>query len=253
MSEAKNPVKAVQRTIEVIDFLRDTGGARVTEIAEALDVSKGTVHCHLATLEESGYVTKEGNEYKLGLRFIDLAYHARSRIKIYDLATSEVDKLAEESGEMALFMVEEDGQAVCLYRADGENAVKTELYVGYRNDLYHTAVGKSLLAFMPEEKRDRIIAETDFQSLTPNTITDETELREELADVRQSGIAYNHEETISGLVGVGAPIRNQQGELYGSLSIIGPVRRMNEERLNSEIPDMIRRAVNIIEINSTSL
>lgn len=253
MTEAKNPVQAVQRTLEIVDVLRDTGGARVTEIAKEIGVSKGTVHCHLATLEENGYVVNDGDEYKLGLRFIDLAHYAKERIDIYDIATSEVDALAEESGEMALFTVEEDSKGVCLYRAEGEEAVQTEIYVGYRNDLYHTAVGKAMLAFMEPDKRDRLIDEMEFESFTPSTITDEEELRAELEEIREDGIAYNHGETIQGLVGAGAPIRDQNGSVYGAISIIGPVRRMDEERLENEIPEMIHRVVNIIEINVTSL
>lgn len=253
MNKAKNPVQAVQRTIDIIDHLRDTGGARVTEIADAVGVSKGTAHCHLATLEQNGYAIKEGHEYKLGLRFIDLAHHAKARIDIYDVTTTEVDALAEESGEMTLFTVEEGGDGVCLYVARGDNAVQTKVYVGYRNGLYHTAVGKAILAFSPAEERDSLIDGMEFEPITPNTITDPRTLRDELEQVRQDGIAYNHEETIQGLVGVGAPIRDQNGTVYGAISVIGPTRRMSDERLNDEIPEMIRRAVNIIEINITSL
>ncbi|WP_207592743.1 IclR family transcriptional regulator domain-containing protein [Halomontanus rarus] len=253
MAEAKNPVQAVQRTLEIVDVLRDTDGARVVEIAERVGMSKGTVHCHLATLEEGGYVVKDGNEYKLGLRVIDLAHHAKNRIDIYDLVTEQVDSLAEESGELALFTVEEGGEGVCLYMATGEAAVKTEVYVGYRNDLYYTAVGKAMLAFMPAERRDRIIEETAFEAITPNTIIDEVELREELESIREEGIAYNYSESIHGLVGAGAPIRDQDGTVYGAISVIGPARRMDDERLENDIPEMIRRAVNIVEINITSL
>lgn len=253
MTKAKNPVRAVQRALSIVDVLRETGGGRVTDIADEIGASKGTVHCHLATLEEHGYVVKEDKKYKLGLRFIDVAHYAKNRVEIYDYTRSEVDTLAEESGEMALFTVEENGQGICLYKAEGEDAVQTEVYVGYRNELYHTAVGKAVLAHMPQEKRDHIIAETEFEQITPDTITDAERLKAELEEIRRNGIAFNHEETIQGLVGVGAPIRDQDGTLYGAVSIIGPVRRMDEHRLTTEIPEMIHRAVNIIEINITSL
>lgn len=253
MNKAKNPVKSVQRTIDIVDYLRNTGGARVTEIAGAVGVSKGTVHCHLATLEQNGYVIKDGNKYRLGLRFIDLAHHAKARIDIYDVTTAEVDVLAEESGEMALFTVEEGGDGVCLYVARGDDAVQTEIYVGYRTGLYHTAVGKAILAFLPAEKRDSLIDRMEFDPITPNTITDPRTLRDELERVRKDGIAYNHEETIKGLVGAGAPIRDQNGTVYGAISVIGPARRVSDERLTNEIPELIRRAVNIAEINITSL
>ncbi|WP_122091224.1 IclR family transcriptional regulator [Halalkalicoccus subterraneus] len=253
MNKAKNPVQAVQRTIDIVDYLRNTGGARVTEIADAVDVSKGTAHCHLATLEQNGYVINEGNGYKLGLQFIDLAHHAKARIDIYDVTTTEVDALAEESGEMALFTVEEGDDGVCLYVARGDDAVRTEVYVGYRTGLYHTAVGKAILAFLPAERRDTLINGMRFEPMTPNTITDPRTLRDELERIRKDGIAYNHEETIKGLVGAGAPIRDQSGTVYGAISVIGPARRMSDERLTNDIPEMIRRAVNIVEINITSL
>lgn len=253
MTEAKNPVHAVQRTLDIVEVLRDTGGARVIDIADEVGMSKGTVHCHLATLEEAGYVVKDGAEYTLGFRVIDLAHHAKNRVSIYDFVTTEVDTLAEESGELALFTVEEGGEGVCLYMAEGESAVKTEAYVGYRNELYHTAVGKAMLAFMPADERDRIIEATDFEALTPNTITDDATLRDELEEIREEGIAYNHGETIAGLVGAGAPIRDQDGTVYGAVSVIGPERRMGDDRLETEISEMIQQAINIVEINITSL
>lgn len=253
MNSAKHPIQAVQRTLDIVDVLKEKREARVTDIADELDFSKGTIHCHLATLEQNGYVVKNGQRYSLGLQFIDLAHHATDRVDIYDITRAEVDKLAAESGEMALFTVEEHGEGICLYKAEGEDAVQTELYVGYRNELYHTAVGKVLLAFMPEERREEIIRETNFEQITPNTITDPGELRAQLTEIRERGIAYNHEETIQGLVGLGAPIRDQDGTLYGAVSLIGPVSRMEDERLTEELPKLIRRVVNIVEVNITSL
>lgn len=253
MTEAKNPIQSVQRSLEIIDILQKTGGANISEIADGVGITDGSTHSHLATLNENGYVVKDGNQYKLGLRFVELAHHVKDRIEVDDIATSEVDKLAEKSGERALFTVEEGGKGICLHTAEGAEAVQTEVYVGYRNQLYHTAVGKAMLAVMPEAKRDRIIEQTEFEAKTSRTITDEAELRTELEEIRQEGIAYNYGESIQGLVGVGAPIQAQDGTLHGAISVIGPVRRLDEDRLEGEIPDMIREAVNIIEINVTSI
>lgn len=253
MTESKNPVQSVQRALDIVDIVRGTDGIRISEIVDRVDLTKGAVHCHLATLEANGYVVKDGNEYRLGLQFLDLAHDAQNQVEIYDVAKAEVDELAERSGEMALFTVEENGEGVCLHKVEGENSVRTEVHVGYRNELYHTAVGKAMLAFMVPEKRDRIIENTEFEAITPNTITGEQRLRRELEEIRETGIAYNREETIQGLVGVGTPVRDQEGTVYGAVSVIGPGRRMDSERLTGEIAEMIQRAVNIIEINITSL
>lgn len=252
MKSARNPVRSVQKSLELIEVLQHREAIGVTDLADEVGLTKGTVHCHLATLEENGYVVKKDGKYQLGLRFIDIAHHIRNRFEIYDIVKDEVEKLAEKSGELALFTVEEQRKGICLYKASGVNAVQTELYVGYRNDLHHTAVGKAILAFKPEEEIDEILRQTELRSLTENTITTSAELREELVQIRETGVAYNRGETIHGLVGVGSPIRNQEGDVYGAVAVIGPTSRMTDERLE-EISAMINHAVNVIEINATSL
>lgn len=251
-NKARNPVKGVQTALDIVDALQERDSAGVTELAQELDLSKGTIHCHLSTLRENGYVVKEDGVYKLGLRFIDVAHHVRNRHDLYELVTDEVDILADKSGELAVFTVEEQQRGICLYKASGENAVQTELYIGYRNKLYHTAVGKAILAYKSQSEVEEILEETEFEPLTPNTITDADAFREELEGVRESGFAYNRGETIPGLAGVGAPIRKQNGDVYGAISVIGPTSRMTDERLE-ELSEMIYHAVNVIEINATSL
>ncbi len=253
-SNGKKRIQAVQTTLDIVSALQEHGEAGITQISKEIGVSKGTVYNHLATLEENDYVYKDRNDrYHLGLRFIDLSHHATLRVPILELARTEVDKLAEKSGEMALFTVEEHGMGVCLYVAHGEQAVQTPLYVGHRSELHHTAVGKAILAQLPENRVEEIIEERGLAEITEHTITDRSELFEQLEEVQKRGIAFNHQETMHGLVGVGAPIKNQRGEVQGALSIIGPESRMDEDRLQRELPDMIMRSVNVIEINSTSL
>ncbi|WP_255171490.1 IclR family transcriptional regulator [Natrononativus amylolyticus] len=252
--DGKKRIQSVQTTLEIFEALRTMGGAGVTEIARTVGVTKGTVHNHLATLEADGYVVQtEDESYHLGLRFLDIAHHAKMRVPVLELARTEVTKLAEKSGEMALFTVEEHGMGVCLYVAYGEQAVQTPLYVGHRSQLHHTAVGKAILAHLPEERVAEIIDRHGLTQVTENTITTESALLDQLEETRKRGIAFNEEETIQGLVGVGAPIRDQDGSVLGALSIIGPSRRLDEERFQRELPDMIMRSVNIIEINLTSL
>ena len=252
MTDARKPVKSVQTALELIDLIRERDGAGVTELATELGYAKSAIHSQLSTLQEHGYVVKEDGYYRLGFQFIDIAHHARNRVDIYDLVIEEVETVAEKSGELALFTVEEQGKGVCLYTAHGENAVQTELYVGYRNDLHHTAVGKAILAFKPPEEIDEILEHSHFRRLTDATITDEGELREELAEIRERGVAFNREETIKGLTGVGAPIQNQEEDVAGAISVIGPTSRMTDDRLD-EVSEMLHHAVNVVEINATSL
>lgn len=253
MTKAKNPIAAVQTTIEILEVLKDNGEMGITELTDQVSVSKGSVHNHLATLCDNDFVIKTGDRYQLGFRFMDFAHHAKLRVSIYDLVGQEVDNLAAKSGEMALYTRAENGMGVCLYRAMGDNAVQTALYEGHRSELHHTAVGKALLAHMPRDEVEQIIEERGLSTQTPKTITDEDVLFDELETIRERGFAFNREETITGLVGVGAPIEDRHGDIAGAISIIGPTSRMDDDRFYREIPDMISRSINIIEINATSI
>ncbi len=249
----KNVVDAVRTTFAVLKALVELDGAGVTRLANRLQIPKSTIHNHLTTLREDGWIVKDRHDqYHVGFRFVDVSYHAKRRLRIYDMVKREVNELAEESGEMALFTVEEHGMGVCLHRKLGPNAIETPLYVGYRSTLHHTAVGKAILAFLPEERVEEIIERRGLEPETEHTITDRGELYAELEEIRETGVAYNHQETITGLVGVGVPIKRQNGSVVGAISIIGPTSRMGTERLD-EYLTMIQRSVNVIEINSTTV
>lgn len=253
MRNPNKPVNAVRTSLEILEALKKHGEMGITDLANEVGVSKGTVHNHLSTLEHKDYVVKSEKAYQLGFRFVDLAHHAKRRVEIYDLVRQEVDNIGNKSGEMALYTREEHGLGVCLYRSLGEDAVETPLYVGHRSELHHTAVGKAILAHLPRERVESIIDHRGLEARTENTITEPEALFDELQEIREQGIAFNHEETIPGLVGVGAPIIDRRGDVAGAISVIGPVSRMDEDRFYSEIPDMITRSINIIQINATSI
>ncbi len=254
-NEPKKTINAVSTAFQIVETLQELRGAGVTEIADAVGVSKGTAYNHLVTLEDAHYVVKnDDNTYDVSLKFLDVAHDVRRRFPIVELVETEVDELAAESEEMALFTVAEHGQGICLYVAYGERSVQTPLYVGHRSDLHTTAVGKAILAHMSPADVERIIEERGLAAVTEHTITDRDRLFDELELIRErGGIAFNREETIHGLVGVGAPITYHDGEVAGAISIIGPASRMDGPRLERELPEMIERSVNIIEVNSTSL
>jgi DNA-binding IclR family transcriptional regulator len=249
----RRTVRAVEISCEIIDTLRERNGAGVTEIANELDVTKGAVYTHLATLEENELVVKENNEYRLSLRFLGLGEHVRNQMQIRDVVEKEIEKLAEESGEVAQFMVKEHGRGVYLHKAEGENAVQTSSFVGDQNPLHSTALGKAILAFLPEERVDQIVDQHGLPAKTPNTITDRDELDEELEQTREEGLAFDHEEIFKGLQCVAAPVIDQQGELIGAVSVTGPTSRMQGSRLKEEIAEMVQHASNVIEVNAAQV
>lgn len=246
---AAGTVKSAGTLLTVVEGIRELDGARVTELADHLDIGKSTAHRHLTTLEAHEYVVKEGDEYHLGLRLLGLGEYVRERNPVYSMARPIVDQLAEETEERALFMTEEHGRAVYLYRGVGAHAVHTNSTTGTRRYLHTIAGGKAMLAHFPTECVDAIVDRWGLPGETESTITDREELAAELERIRDRGVAFNREECIPGLQAVAAPVLGPDGSVVGALSVSGPAHRMKGEWLEEEIPDLLLGSANELELN----
>lgn len=247
--KAKHPVKASARTLKIIDTLKQLNWAGVTELAERLDTSKSVIHNHLSTLEEHDYVIKGENGYSLGLRFLEMGGYRRNNMTLYRVGKPEVDALAEETGELVNIAVEEHGQCVYLYRSRGAESVHLDIHAGERAAMNTTALGKSMLAFIDDDRVDQIIEDRPLPATTKHSFTDSEKLREELAETRERGYAIDDEERLEGLRCVSAPIR-KNGEILGAISVSAPTSRLKGTRLEETVPDKVVSAANVIELNS---
>ena len=246
-------VRAVQISCDVLQALRELDGAGVTELAEYLDLSKATVHGHLSTLYKNEFVVKEGSEYRVSLWFVDFGEYAKNSVPIYDIARQEIDALADRTGEVAQLMVEEHGRGVYLHKSAGDKAVKTRSYAGARKYLHCTALGKAILAHLPEERVNEIVERHGLPQQTDRTIGTREELEAELEQVRDRGVAFDDEEILQGLRCVAAPVTGHDGTLYGAISVSGPTSRMKGERFTDELPEVVQGAANVIQVNATQL
>lgn len=251
-NKATNPIRGVEHTLTILETLKNLEGARVSELAEQLGLSKSTIHNHLATLRQHHYVVKDTNRYYIGLRWFGLGGFARDQVKLYHLAKSTVDNLARETGELALVTTEVRGYTMYLYQTSGDLAVTTDSYPGIELPMHCTATGKAMLAHLPNERRDFILDEHGLQQQTNQSITEQQTLRKELQRIQEQGFALDDQERIDGMRGIAVPItREDTGALLGALSITGPTHRIKGERFKIELPNMIHEAAREIEINAT--
>jgi DNA-binding IclR family transcriptional regulator len=246
-------IRAVDTTLRIIEALNESGTAGVTELARGLDEPKSTVYNHLDTLNRREYVVKDGDEYRLACRFLELGSTTRERHLVYRIARDEVTALAEGTGELAGLVIEEHCYGVFLHRAKGDQAVHVDTHVGKRIHLHGAALGKAILAFSPADHVREVVNRRGLPALTDHTITDEATLREELDRIRTEGVAFDNEERINGLRSVAGPLRTDGGQVLGSISVAGPTSRMRGDRFRSELPDRLRSAANVIELNITYL
>jgi DNA-binding IclR family transcriptional regulator len=247
----KGSVKSARTTFRILEELKERTEATLTDIAEEFDLSRSSIHNYLSTLESEGYVIKDGNTYRIGLRFLEFGGHARHNEHLYHIAREEVTDLAKETGEMSNLLIEEQGKGVYLFRARGERAVQTDTYIGERVYLHNTALGKSILAYLPRQRVEEIIERHGLPAATERTITDRDELYEELERVREDGVAFDDEARFEGQRCVGVPIINDDDEVEGAISLSGPVSRFQGERFRWEIPNKLKDAAHVIQFKMT--
>lgn len=242
-------VKTARTTFQILEAIKEHDGATVTELTGEFSLSKSSIHNYLNTLEHEGYVVREGNTYRVGLRLLDLGGYARHKQRLYQSAKEELTKLAAETGEMTNLLVEEHGRGIYLHRANGENAVKSDSYIGHRVYLHNTALGLVILAHYPRERVDDVVDRYGLPKTTDNTITDRESLYDRLTSVREQGVAFDDEERLPGLRCVATPIINNDDKVEGAISIAGPKSRFQGELYRSELPKKLNNAANVIELH----
>ena len=251
MSANKNGggrLRSTDRTFEILELLSEQTTAGVTAVADETGMAKSTVHAHLSTLRDRGYVVRTPDGYQLGLEFLHLGESARGRDPGYELASEKVEKLAEETDERSQFIVPENGRGIYVHRETGSDAVFTDSAIGGHILLHATAAGKAALSHYDDETVLDML-DGHLPRLTENTITDEGALLDELDRTRERGYAVNCAESTEGLRALGAPVERPDGSLLGSISVSGPTQRMKGERFEEELPNLLLGTVNELELN----
>lgn len=242
-------VRSVGIAFEILDALQTQGPSNVTELDATLDYSRSTIHSHLRTLEEQEMVVKEDYDYRLSLRILDMARRVKDLVGDYDVIRTEVDALAEESGETAQFGIEEHGQVSYLYKTSGENGIKSASTVGTKQPIHSTAQGKSILAYLPDEQVEEIVYSCEYERRTANTIAGPNELLEELERTRERGYGIDDEENVEGICCIAAPVKSDD-QVLGAVSLTGPSSRFTSDRIHAELSDLVQHTANLIEINT---
>jgi DNA-binding IclR family transcriptional regulator len=148
-------------------------------------------------------------------------------------------------------MTEEHGMGVYLHKETGENGVQTASYTGNREYLHCTALGKAILADLPDDRVEAIVERRGLPQKTGNTITEVDELFDALAEIRETGLAYDRGEILEGLRCIAAPVTDSDGAVLGAISVSGPVSRVGDADRSEHLEESIRHSANVIEINAS--
>jgi DNA-binding IclR family transcriptional regulator len=242
------PVKSVKTAFDIVELLVNHGGASLSTVADELDIPMSTVHGHLATLEQQGYVGRSGQKYKANLKFLELGGKVRDNSHIFGVAEQELQKVSNNTGEHSSLMVEENDYGIYVYTASGEHLQQVIVPIGTHTPLHVSAPGKAILAHLPSNRQQDYIEEYQLKPITENTITDPETLTEELEEIREKGHSLDNEEGKRGLQGIAKPVISRDDEaVLGAICVYGPSGRANMEFLRGDALKSLERATNVIE------
>lgn len=239
-------IRSVERAFRIVEALEQNEGVTMSELAAKLDIPQSTAHIYLKTLQKTGYLVRDDNEYNLGLRFLKHGGYVRHRLQVYQAAKSEIDALAHRTGEVVDFGIEENGKRVLVYKSEGPDVVTQKPVTGDYAHMHMTALGKAMLSILDEERVNEIVDEHGLPKATQHTIDDRADLHAELDRTRERGYSLENQERREGIRAVGVPI-DLDDEMTSALSISGPMSTLTESRID-ELQEQIHDSVNVIEI-----
>lgn len=210
-------------------------------------MSTSSAHIYLNTLRHVGYVVKQDRTYHLGFKFLRHGGHVRKGSSLYQSAKPEVDDIIAETGEISAIGIEEKGKRVLIYQNEGDHALGDNVHVGEYIPMHWTAIGKALLAHLPDKRIDEIIDEHGLQPATSRTITESAPLRKELNEIRKRGYAIDEGEKREGLRGIAVPLLDEQNTIAGAIGVAGPKNRFDENYVSSLL-QLLQTKRNVIEL-----
>lgn len=252
--EDQDVVTTTETSLELIKRIRQNEGGQIKQLAEECGMATSTVHRHLITLEQHGYVQRYGDTFQLGLKFLDLSEYVRSQWPL-EVITDVVSALSEQTEEEVDFFAADGGRIITLNRTPrkyhklvkyGDEGSKVrdnyQTQIGNYYSMHVIAAGKAILAEYPTNQVKRVISEWGLPERTQNTITSEDELFDELDRIREQGYAIDDEEYTPGLRTIGTVVHNPNGGVFGALNVSGPKYRMDGVVLNEEVPYVLKEA-----------
>lgn len=232
-SADRQGIQVIGRAASILRALQlQPDGMSLGELSKAVTLPRSTVQRIVDALDTEGLVlsSSASSGVRLGPALLSLA--AATRFHIADAARESLKALVKEAGETVDLSLADQEKMVFIEQVAASHRLSVASAVGVSFPMHCCANGKAVMALMDEAELGRVRKRLRLTSMTPQTITSWDVLDREIADVRKSGIGYDHEETAEGICAVATAFRSPAGELV-SISVVAPTSRFrnSEARL----------------------
>jgi IclR family transcriptional regulator, KDG regulon repressor len=234
-------ITSLQRGLRLLNlFALEETGLSAAHVARLTSLPVSTVHRFLINLESAGFLSCDSSGlYYLGTACVSLGQAARGQLDVRRASLPHLQELNHRTRETVHLTVRHGLTAVYVEKLDSPEPLRIHSRIGASIPLYCTAVGKILLAYLPEAERESILKHLELKRFTENTASNLQELHAELQRTRKNGFACDLEEHELHIRCIAAPIWDHSGAVNASLSVTGPAVRMSTARLR-QIAPMIR-------------
>jgi IclR family transcriptional regulator, pca regulon regulatory protein len=208
----------------------------IADIADDLGMSRSTTHRYVITLVALGYLEQGASrKYRLGLRVTDLGMSALNSTGLREHSHPYLEELRQQSTYTTSLAVLDGAEILYVDRSRsfrrGQSKIDLGLHPGSRLPAYSTAMGKLLLAYLPEDEQDELLASMKLTKHGPNTITSKKALRDELDQIREESFAVNDQEMAAELHSIAAPVRDEAREVVAAINLAAHSSMISLEEL----------------------
>ena len=231
-SDARYTAPSLERGLAVLEYLaHHPGGKGQVEIAQALKCPVSSVFRITLTLEKSGYLERdpETKVFRHTQKMLMLGQQALSETDLIGCCMPVMRGLRDELEDTILLGVLNGPEIIVLEQALGSHLFRFSVNAGHRIRAYCSAPGKAIIAYLPEKRREQVIAHTEFVRFNANTIITPQAFRKELQRVVKLGYATDNGEEYTGIYCVGAPVFDRSGYPIASVWVTGPDTRVKPE------------------------
>jgi IclR family transcriptional regulator, KDG regulon repressor len=231
-------ITSLQRGLRLLQlFSSAEHGLAATQVAKLSGLPVSTVHRFLMNLESAGFLNCALNgTYRLGMACFSVGQAALSQLDIRRRSLPYLQELNRQTRETVHLTVRHGLSAVYVDKLDSPEPLRIFSRIGAAVPLYCTAVGKVLLAYLPEPEQVQALRQLELRRHTPNTVGNLQELKAQLLKVRKNGFAWDLEEHELHIRCLAAPIHDHTGAVNASLSITAPLVRLSITRLRQLAP-----------------
>lgn len=240
-------VQSVERAFSILDALQG-GPATLSEIARNVDLPVSTTSRLLATLEGLAAVERIDNVnlYRIGPGIVTIASGVDANRSLAALAEEELQSLATQANETVGLSITSGYVIHYIAEHRPDTSVQLRDWVNARLPMHLVSSGLVALASWPADALDTYL-NRELEARTPNSMTDPTELRRRIRQVRNDGIAWTVDEIEEGITSLSAPLIATSGEVVGGVNIYGPSFRFPGTR-RDDFEKMVRASAERINL-----